>query len=225
MLDAPALMTINARGALPDGHPLALSCSPSLPAARRLIAASDVVLAVGCELGPTDFDMYVDGGFHLPGALIRIDIDPEQLCRGRGADLPLLGDAKETLQLLTLQLTDAARQGEERADAARRPAAAEMEPEHAADLAWLHRVRDILPQARWVGDSTRLVYAGNLFYSRAATAGSTPPSASAHWATACPPPSAPRWPNRTGRCSAWPATAASSSPWRKWAPRWKPAPA
>lgn len=162
MLDAPALMTINARGALPDGHPLALSCSPSLPAARRLIAASDVVLAVGCELGPTDFDMYVDGGFRLPGALIRIDIDPEQLCRGRGADLPLLGDAKETLQLLTLQLTDAARQGEERADAARRLAAAEMEPEHAADLAWLHRVRDILPQARWVGDSTRLVYAGNL---------------------------------------------------------------
>ena len=42
-----------------------------------------MVLAVGCELGPTDFDMYVDGGFHLPGALIRIDIDPEQLCRGR----------------------------------------------------------------------------------------------------------------------------------------------
>ena len=185
-----------------------------------------MVLAVGCELGPTDFDMYVDGGFRLPGALIRIDIDPEQLCRGRGADLPLLGDAKETLQLLTLQLTDAARQGEERADATRRLAAAEMEPEHAADLAWLHRVRDILPQARWVGTppawSTPATWA---FARRAATAGSTPPSASARWVTACPPPSAPRWPNRTGRCSAWQATAASSSPWRKWAPRWKPTPA
>ena len=44
-------------------------------ALRALMAEADVVLAVGTEFGPTDYDMYADGGFVLPPTLIRVDID------------------------------------------------------------------------------------------------------------------------------------------------------
>ncbi|SCK11472.1 5-guanidino-2-oxopentanoate decarboxylase [Vogesella sp. LIG4] len=164
LLDAPTLMTINARGVLPAGHPLALSCTPSLPAARALIDSSDVVLAIGTEIGPTDYDMYADGGFTLPGRLIRIDIDPQQLFRNRAADLPLLGDAAASVAALCLLLNGpcASRQGAERAARARAGFAEQLDAQSRDDLALLHQVRDALPQARWVGDSTRLVYAGNL---------------------------------------------------------------
>lgn len=166
-LDAPALMTINARGVLPAGHSLALSCSASLPVARALIQQSDVVLAVGTELGPTDYDMYGDGGFTLPGRLIRIDIDAQQLFRNRAADVPLLGDAAATVQALLQQLENepAKRDGALRAAAVREASPRDLDQTMRSDLALLHQLRDVLPQALWVGDSTRMVYAGNLGFA------------------------------------------------------------
>ena len=49
---------------------------------RSLIAASDVVLAVGTEFGPTDYSLAMKADFPSPAALIRIDIDSGQLTRG-----------------------------------------------------------------------------------------------------------------------------------------------
>ena len=46
-LDAPVVMTINARGMLPPDHALGISASPSFPAVRALVAQSDVLLAIG----------------------------------------------------------------------------------------------------------------------------------------------------------------------------------
>ncbi len=50
-LDAPVVLTVNARGML-HGHPLAVPGSPSLGPVRALIAGADRVLALGTELGP-----------------------------------------------------------------------------------------------------------------------------------------------------------------------------
>ncbi|MGY9013018.1 MAG: thiamine pyrophosphate-binding protein, partial [Rhodobacterales bacterium] len=55
-LDAPVILTINARGLMHD-HPLTVPASPSLGSVRELIAASDCVLALGTELGQTDYDL------------------------------------------------------------------------------------------------------------------------------------------------------------------------
>ena len=44
-LDAPAVMTVNARGLLPPTHPLAVPASPSVQAVRDLVADADLVLA------------------------------------------------------------------------------------------------------------------------------------------------------------------------------------
>ncbi|MDN0084189.1 5-guanidino-2-oxopentanoate decarboxylase [Crenobacter sp. SG2305] len=163
-LDAPTVMTINARGLLPAGHPLGLSFSPSCSAVRRLAADSDMVLAIGTEIGQTDYDAYVDGGFALPGKLIRIDIDPEQLFRNRAADLALLGDARATVAALLEQLAEPGRMrhGAERALATRMAGGDDLSALMRDDLVFLHAVRDALPDARFVGDSTRQVYAGDL---------------------------------------------------------------
>jgi acetolactate synthase-1/2/3 large subunit len=165
-LDAPAVLTINARGLLPAGHPLGLQVSASLPAVRALIKDSDVVLAVGTELGPTDYDMYGDGGFAIPGQLLRIDVDPQQLFRNRAADLALLGDAAETVRaLLGLLVPQSKRDGALRAAAVREAAPRDLDAQTRTDLAFLHTVRDALPDALWVGDSTQQVYAGNLGFA------------------------------------------------------------
>jgi acetolactate synthase-1/2/3 large subunit len=65
---------------------------------RDCIAAADVVLAIGTEFGETDYDMLFLGELPTPQWLARIDIDPAQLCRNQRADLPLCGDARQSLQ-------------------------------------------------------------------------------------------------------------------------------
>jgi acetolactate synthase-1/2/3 large subunit len=164
-LDASCVMTINGRGLLPAAHPLALPVSASLPAIRELIRAADVVLAVGTELGPTDYDMYDIGGFTIPGQLIRVEIDPEQAVRNRVPDLALIGDAGGTLSALLKGLTASGdKGGAARTAAARQAALADLPATDRFDLDCLETIRSVLPEALIVGDSTRQVYAGNLYF-------------------------------------------------------------
>lgn len=168
VLDAPVVMTINARGLLSDMQPLALSASPSFPAIRALVADSDVVLAIGTELGPTDFDCYDREPISVAGQLIRIEIDAQQMVRNCQPDIALLGDAKATTEAL-LALCNAPARGEStgatRAALARAQGMDELDATMRADIALLHHLRDALPEALWVGDSTRLVYAGNMGFA------------------------------------------------------------
>jgi acetolactate synthase I/II/III large subunit len=169
LLDAPAVMTVNGHGLLPSGHALAVSASPSLEAVRRLIRDSDVVLAVGTEIGQTDYDMYARGGFDIPGKLIRIDIDPtfgglvparDVLLRGYSGQL-----VRALLKLITATAAD--RGGKARAAAARKAAFEELSPAMQRQVEFLSMVRDALPDGVIVGDSTKPVYAGNLFFEAA----------------------------------------------------------
>lgn len=167
-LDAPLVMTINARGLLPAEHELAVSASPSFPAVRRLLADADVVLAAGTEIGPTDFDMYDTGAMSKPVRLIRVDVDAEQAMRGLAADLPLVGDAAATLTELVARVpARAAGDGARRAARARAEGLEELEPGMQRDIAVLDAIRRAVPDAIVVGDSTRMVYAGNLGYAAA----------------------------------------------------------
>lgn len=168
-LDAPVVMTVNGRGLLGVDHPLAVSASPSLAAVRDLLAGSDVALAVGTELGPTDYDMYERGMPALGDTLIRLDIDPVQMIQPRAADVPLTGDAATTVKAVIERLNakPADRGGTARAQRARDSARQELEPALRQGLAFLETVRDTLPEALIVGDSTHPVYAGNLYFDAA----------------------------------------------------------
>lgn len=159
-LDAPVVLTTNARG-LMHAHPLVVPASPSLAPVRALLAGADCVLALGTELGPTDCDMYADGGFPALPGLIRLDIDAAQLTRHPAA-VALCGDAAAVLP----QLIPPPRQGSgaSRAAATRAAALAALPPGYAAEVALLAAIREALPGAILVGDSTQTVYAGNLWH-------------------------------------------------------------
>jgi acetolactate synthase-1/2/3 large subunit len=163
-LGAPVVQTVNARG-LMYGHPLGVPASPSLKAVRRLIESSDVVLAIGTELGQTDFDMFATGTMATMPSLIRIDLCPEQLVRHE-ATLAIVGDAIEVVEVLLAGLegytpTDV---GAMRAEAARIEAFEEIGPEMRALCDFLQALREAVPNALMVGDSVYPIYAGNLYY-------------------------------------------------------------
>ncbi|MEW9836536.1 5-guanidino-2-oxopentanoate decarboxylase [Mesorhizobium marinum] len=164
LLDAPVVLTANARGLL-HGHPLVVPASPSLGPVRRLMAEADATIAVGTEFGPTDYDMYGDGGFQPPRNLVRIDIDAEQLARHPAA-IAIQADAGAALDALLAALPGRVGQadGAGRATAARAGARADLPPALVDKLAAVEMIRDTLPGAIIVGDSTQPIYAANLYY-------------------------------------------------------------
>jgi acetolactate synthase-1/2/3 large subunit len=163
-LGAPVVQTANARGLL-HGHPLCVPASPSLNAVRALIADADLVIAAGTEFGPTDYDGYGDNGFVLPANLIRIDIGADQLAR-RPATVSIQADCAEALEALLLEIGQAppGDGGPARAAAVREAALAEISPTLRMQLRAVEMVRDALPGAIIVGDSTQPIYAANLYY-------------------------------------------------------------
>jgi acetolactate synthase I/II/III large subunit len=168
-LGAPVIMTINARGLLPPQHPLAISLSPSLAPIRALLASSDAVLAIGTELGMTDYDMYSLGSFPPLAQLIRIDIEGSQLERNMRPALALQGDARQTLRAILATSMGTAPK-DRGAAVARQASAAALQSLSAPmrrEIAFLDVIRDTVPGAILVGDSTQPVYAGNLGFAAA----------------------------------------------------------
>lgn len=165
-LDAPVVQTVNARG-LMHGHPLAVPASPSLEATRALIRGADAILALGSELGPTDYDMYVNGQLPDLSGMIRVDVCADQLAR-HPARLAIRADAASFVSSLLPLVSPRKGDGAARAAVAREKARAELASLHPAmpdQLAIVEAIRDAVPGGLIVGDSTQPVYAANLFYS------------------------------------------------------------
>lgn len=162
-IDAPVILTTNARGVM-HGHPLAVPASPSLEPVRDLIRSADLLVVLGSELGPTDCDMYGTGGFPDTARMIRVDIDAAQLARHPSA-MTLQGDVAMILQgLIPLTSPPPAGHGAARAAGARKAAFAALPPHYQAEVRLLQTLRDASPEAIMVGDSTQIVYAGNLYH-------------------------------------------------------------
>ncbi|WP_071672395.1 5-guanidino-2-oxopentanoate decarboxylase [Nioella nitratireducens] len=170
-LDAPVVMTANARGLLAPDHPLGVSLSASMPETRAMIAAADVVLALGTEMGRTDYDMFEDDGFTLTGEVIRVDLDPVQLARSAapdpGPNLGIVADAAAMVE----GLLDRCPPGDSKDGAARAAAAnagrTALDDAMRGDLKMLEATRDALPGVIFMGDSSQATYAGNLGYAAA----------------------------------------------------------
>jgi acetolactate synthase I/II/III large subunit len=168
-LGAPVVMTINARGVLPPQHPLGVSMTASLAPVRAMIGAADVVLAVGTELGPTDYDMYAASELSQLRELIRIDVDAAALGLNARPALALCGHARETLRgILTAGVGparaswDAASLQRVRTDAQKLLSATVR-----GQIEFLEVIRDSVNEAILVGDSTQPVYAGNVGFAAA----------------------------------------------------------
>ena len=167
-LGAPVALTINAKGMLPAAHSLLIGSTQTLLATRALVAEADVVLAIGTELAETDYDVTFAGGFDMPGALLRVDIDPDQTVRNYPPQVALVADARIAAQAL---LTEVNRQplaprSPDWGTARVARLWAELEPAWdaatRAQTRFLNAVLEELPGVVFVGDSTQPVYSGNL---------------------------------------------------------------
>lgn len=170
-LGAPVALTINAKGLLPSRHPLLIGSTQSLVATRALVAEADVVLAIGTELAETDYDITFAGGFEIPGALLRIDIDPDQTVRNYPPRLALVADARAAAQALLAELDSStlierqADWGPARAARLRIELERDRDAPTCAQTLLLDTVVQTLPDAVFVGDSTQPVYTGNLTFN------------------------------------------------------------
>ena len=171
-LDAPTVTTINAKGLLGRDHPLDLGANASLPAVRELAHEADVVLAIGTELGETDYDVVFDDSFTLDGRLIRIDLDPEQLARNQHADLALVADAAASLEALAAGCDQRlggerlSRDGRKRTHDALSALALADDPAFRPYVPLFDTLRESLPGAILVGDSCATTYAANHLVSQ-----------------------------------------------------------
>ena len=161
-LDAPAVLTVNARGLL-GSDPRRVPASASLAPVRALIAEADLVIGLGTEMGPTDYDMYGDGGLPALAGFIRVDVDAMQLMRPPIPALPVLSTVEAALDGLLPLLERRSGDGAARAARAREAALAELAPKMRAEIAVIDGIYRTLPDAIVVGDSTQPVYAGALY--------------------------------------------------------------
>lgn len=163
MLNIPVVMTSNARGILSPDHPMAVSASPSLNAVRDLVKSSDVVLMLGSELGNTDYNAYERDPFVVNGTLIRVDIETAQLHNKIAADIAVNADCGLFLDALLPRLKPkVSPQACDRASSTMSAALFELDEYMHRDLAIITLIQQYFPTNTLVGDSTQLVYAGNL---------------------------------------------------------------
>src|SRR5215469_10389442 len=98
-LDAYLVTTTAGKGILAESHPANLGASLQYPETQELVASADVIVAAGTELAETDF--YTGTRLAVAGRLIRIDVDPAKLADHYGAEIPVPGDARDSLEATT----------------------------------------------------------------------------------------------------------------------------
>jgi acetolactate synthase-1/2/3 large subunit len=100
LAQAPVTTTLMARGAFPDDHPLSLGM-PGMHGGYAAVAAlqeADLLVALAAR-----FDDRVTGKldtFAPKARVIHADIDPAEIGKNRLADVPIVGDVRQTLQAL-----------------------------------------------------------------------------------------------------------------------------
>jgi acetolactate synthase I/II/III large subunit len=102
----PVVTTLMARGAFPDSHPqhLGMPGMHGTVAAVTALQKADLLIALGAR-----FDDRVTGKLDTfaPGAaVIHADIDPAEIGKNRVADVPIVGDCRETLADLVVALQE-----------------------------------------------------------------------------------------------------------------------
>jgi acetolactate synthase-1/2/3 large subunit len=115
-LGAPVVTTANGKGVLPADHPLAVGAGVHHPSVARLAAESDVVLAVGTELAPSDFWV---APFATRGRLVRIDVDAVSIATNAVPDVAVVADAALALRAVLDVLGPSPARAAARAAAAR----------------------------------------------------------------------------------------------------------
>ena len=158
-LDAPVLLTGNAKGVMSSSHPLCAGNCLVFGRVQKDIEAADVVIVVGTEL--SDTDLYNDGrALQFGGNVVRIDIDAEQVNRRATPTVGIVGDAAHTMASLTRGIVartplTGAQLAQQWRDHARNKTSDTFVP-------WLQVIEQWLPENAIVAlDSTQLGYSAH----------------------------------------------------------------
>jgi acetolactate synthase I/II/III large subunit len=167
-LGAVVQLTTNARGLLRPDHPLLADFGIGKDAGRLVMDQADVVLAIGTEIGETDYDYYSTKPFVVGTKFIRIDVDPRQIAIAKSRpDIGIVSDARLAAAALIAALKPGTPDRDWAKDAANRLsriAATHREPEDPFYDKLLVTIRDACGDPILVGDSTKAVYRGGLTY-------------------------------------------------------------
>jgi len=169
LLGAPTCLTVNARGLLKDDHPLLLDGVQNLPEFRNYLLECKVCIAIGTELGETDYDFYGKGPLVTKGELIRIDIDPLQLTANATPTISVASDAALALRALNRELSMVSIVGKRDQSlnvvSTLNSALRKTFSEHTHQYdQLLDTINATLPDAIIVGDSTKPIYHANFIY-------------------------------------------------------------
>lgn len=170
--DLPVLYTVNAKGVFPPNHPLAIGSYQTTEVVREAIQNADVVLAIGTELGETDYDVAFNGGFQLNASIIRVDIDPTQMHSNFLSTIGIISDSASFVAALA-HLISSQNIGSRYHESSTGTQVVKRIKEgllgsFPAEWAAQYKVLDIIQQANpetvFVGDSTQIVYSGNFLF-------------------------------------------------------------
>jgi acetolactate synthase-1/2/3 large subunit len=173
LLAAPVVNTVNAKGVMPPAHALAVGGSPSLPGVRRLMEEADVIVAVGTELGETDYDLLMTHPIKWQAPILRIDIDAQQAVMNAVPTATVIGDSATALKALQANLVATQGGGYEPREcwadlASLRTQLAAYEHMHPQFAAVFESIDRACPDAVVVGDSTRPTYYASWMWERPA---------------------------------------------------------
>jgi acetolactate synthase I/II/III large subunit len=159
MLQAPVAAGQMGFGVLDSRHPLSIN----LQVAHKLWRDADVVLAVGTRLQVQQMNWGVDAGL----AIVRVDIDPEEIARFRQPAVGIVGDAAAVLARLVETMRGRLPARASRAHEVRRARDA-FEAESAVlepQLGYLKAIRTALPEnGIFVDEVTQLGHAARFGY-------------------------------------------------------------
>jgi 5-guanidino-2-oxopentanoate decarboxylase len=166
-LGAPVMLTIAAKGMLPETHPLCLGSTLPDRNTQQLLALADLVLAIGTELAETD--SWVET---LPiGRMVRIDIDERLIASSAyPAEVGIVSDAAPALKGLLGRMGGGNRPGglAEKVPAIRSAIAAGIRPLRRKHLTLLETVREAVPEETAImTDMTQIAYSANQHYPSA----------------------------------------------------------
>lgn len=165
-LRAPVATTMNGKGAIAEDHPLSAGvCGSSTGGqygrgaiANTTLAEADVVLIVGSRNGQI---CSCNWTLPRPGTrVIHIDVDPEEIGRNFETEVPLPGDARETLHDLITAIGDLAPASDDpapRLDALRAEWSQEVKEVFTSDQRPIRPERLLREISSRVGDDTVVV--------------------------------------------------------------------
>ncbi|MGD9901957.1 MAG: thiamine pyrophosphate-binding protein [Vicinamibacterales bacterium] len=106
LLDAPVCTTVTGKGAIGDGHPLAVGVvglNGGVVPTRAVVRQADLVVFVGCRAGSTTTERWTHPSRDV--AIVHVDVDPTAVSANYRTTHALIGDARLGLDALRDALT------------------------------------------------------------------------------------------------------------------------